>query len=77
MNKAAFFKELEGILEAPAGSVKEGAVLKEVGTWDSMSILSFIAFADEQLGLEVVAEDLAACVTAEHLVALCAAKIDG
>ena len=70
MNIAEFCRELELMLEMPSGSVKESEKLADLGAWDSMAAIAFIAMADSKLGAAVSADKLAACQSVADLAAL-------
>lgn len=75
MTVAEFCRELELVLEMPPGSVKESEKLADLGAWDSMAAISFIAMADSKLGAFVSAEKLAACRSVADLAALFPDKV--
>jgi acyl carrier protein len=77
MDKRQFFEEIESILEIDPGTISGGENLKELGSWDSMAILTFIAMVDEKLGLALDPKSLKACVTPEDLLALCGNPVQG
>ncbi len=70
MTREEFRTEIETIVEAPAGSVREEDVLRGMKGWSSLASIDFIAMADEKLGASVDASALARCKTVGDLMAL-------
>jgi acyl carrier protein len=75
MNTAEFLGLLEEGLELPAGTLRVEDVLKESGYWDSMAALTFMALADQELGMSISGEQLKKCRTIRDLVDLLGDKI--
>ena len=48
MNRAEFYQHIEGLVEAPQGSVTGSQKLEELENWDSVTLVSFLALVDEQ-----------------------------
>ena len=70
MDKPAFFAAVAEILEAdPAGLTGDEAI-SDVGNWDSLSVISFIAMVDSDLGQIVDGEKLKDAKTLNDLAAL-------
>jgi acyl carrier protein len=67
LDRAAFYRRLDEILDIPAGTVKGGEVLSVFDGWDSMAMLGFIALADEHYSITVPAKRIPACVTVDDL----------
>lgn len=77
MNRVEFFREMEAILEAEAGSIKDGSEeLLALGGWDSMAFLSVIALADEHFGIPIKVDALSKCVAVADLANLFGEKIE-
>jgi acyl carrier protein len=72
LDRAAFYRRLDEILDIPAGTVKGGEVLSVFDGWDSMAMLGFIALADEHYSVTVPAKRIPACVTVDDLAGLIA-----
>ena len=70
MDKAEFLRNLEDLIEADPGSLSEGAVLADTPGWDSMAIMGFISFADEDLGAAPAPKAIKDCRTVADLMAL-------
>lgn len=47
MSKGEFLDHLSGILEVPPGSLTGGEALSDLAAWDSVAMMSFIAFVNE------------------------------
>jgi len=75
MRTQDFYRELECVFDIPAGSITGTEKLVDLGTWDSIMAISFIAMADSKLNAEVAANKLAACRTVADLVALLPGKV--
>lgn len=70
MDKPAFFAAIAEILEAdPAGLTGEEKI-DEVGNWDSLSVISFVAMVDSDLNQIVDGEKLKDAKTLNDLAAL-------
>jgi acyl carrier protein len=70
MAKMDVLRAIEELLEVDAGTLKGEEGLADLGAWNSLSVLGFIAMADEKYGVAVAAGDLAKCATVNDLVAL-------
>ncbi len=77
MEKNDFLRELENILELEPNTLKGGESLEETGVWDSLGVVSFMAFADEKLGLVLQADKISASKTIEDLIGLLGDRISG
>lgn len=71
MTNAEFLTAIDEILEAAPGSTKVEDDLASLSGWDSMAIISFIAMADEKLGVSLNIEMLSSCKTVADLAELC------
>jgi acyl carrier protein len=69
MKRDDFYKLIDELLEVDPGTIGAGAVLEAHG-WDSLSVVGFLALADEHFGIRVAPGKLAECQTVEDLVAL-------
>ncbi len=67
-----FYQQLADILEVD--EVKPEAVLRDFESWDSLSVLSILAFADKEFGANMVATDLVPAKTAAELLTLIQSK---
>ena len=77
MTKAEFLGHLDEIMEQEPGTLKEGEALKDVPKWDSMTVVQFIAFADEEFNLAIPSAKLLACATVDDLAALPSPHVTG
>jgi acyl carrier protein len=75
LTKQDFYRELETMLDLPAGMITGEEALDDLQGWDSMSMLSFIVLADSKLGVVVSAATLSAAKTVQDLVAMFPGKI--
>ena len=72
MNRKDFLLALDEMLELDPGTLQGPEVLKEIDSWDSLAVISFIALADEKFNVVVEGEKLAAARTVDDLLALVA-----
>ncbi|HYC02653.1 MAG TPA: acyl carrier protein [Azospirillaceae bacterium] len=72
MNRKDFLLALDEMLELDPGTLQGPEVLKEIDSWDSLAVISFIALADEKFNVVVEGEKLAAAKTVDDLLALVA-----
>lgn len=70
MEKSQFLSSLEELIEAEPGSLSESVVLSDTPGWDSMAIMGFIAFVDEELGTNPNPSAIKACRTVGDLMKL-------
>ena len=70
MNRTEFIKQIADILEIDAGNLTGSEVLEEIGNWDSLSIISYVAMVDAELNKIVSPEKLKKARTIEDLVLL-------
>ena len=76
MTRDEFLRRFEEMLEADPGSVTPDSTLQELG-WDSLEVVTFLALADEQLGVQLRPRDINASKTVSDLVALFGERISG
>ena len=69
MTRAECLRKLEEVMELDVGSLQGGEELQALG-WDSLKILEFLAFADEQFSLSIAPKDVARCKTVDDLIVL-------
>lgn len=58
MDKPAFFAAVAEILEADPAGLTGAETIDSVGNWDSLSVISFVAMVDSDLGQIVDGEKL-------------------
>jgi acyl carrier protein len=75
MTKSEFYTEFETLLELDPGSIHGTETLSGISAWDSMGILSFMAFVDEKFGVVTEPEKLVKCQTIAELIGLFPGKI--
>ena len=63
MEKSQKLALLAEIMDADADSLTEDAELREVGEWDSLSILSFAVLMEDEFGKETSRESIRKLVT--------------
>ena len=56
--------------EEPTQEIDESTELESIPAFDSLAILSLIAFAEEELNKEISGDDISACKTTGDLVKL-------
>lgn len=67
MQHKELLNHLAEILEVPAGSLTGKERLAEMEEWNSMAIVSFIAFADEQFQKTLSPRQFTTCETLDDL----------
>jgi len=70
MDKPAFFAEVAEILEVDPAGLKGTDKLAEVGTWDSLAVISFVAMVDREFDIIIEGERLHDAKTLDDLAAL-------
>ena len=75
MKKADFLLQLAETIEADIHTMSESTVLSELPRWDSMRLLEVIALVDEQLGINLNANQLANCETVGQILDLVKDKL--
>lgn len=70
MNRSDFLNKLADILEVDAGQLTGPENLEDVGNWDSLSIITFVAMVDSDFQLMVNPEKLQKAKTVDDLLAL-------
>ena len=76
MKKTEFYQKLADILEMETAGITGEVVLKDISSWDSLAMLSFVAFADSQFGVVIQGSKLAACRTVNDLISLLPGKVE-
>lgn len=75
MTKQEFLRELEDMLEADMESIKGDETLADLGCWDSLAVMTYIAMVDEKFGVTISASKLADAKNVDDLIALLGDKI--
>ena len=60
------------LVEVPAGSLDAAASLDGLENWNSLSVLGFLAYVDENYGVALSPEKITACKTVDDLLNLVA-----
>tara|TARA_B100001013_G_C24527302_1_gene409390 strand:+ start:381 stop:608 length:228 start_codon:yes stop_codon:yes gene_type:complete len=63
MDENLFLKKVAEILSENEKDIKLETNLDTIENWDSMTILEFIVFFENEFNLEIKGEDLSVCVT--------------
>ena len=67
---------IDDILDEPPGTIKGEEVLKDLPSWDSLAVVSFIAAINQHLGFVLSAEKLQRATTVPDLLALLDGRIE-
>jgi len=67
MKRSEVIPELENVLGLEVGTINEEANITDVPQWDSMAILSFIAFVEDQFNLVLEGDQIAEVKTFKEL----------
>jgi acyl carrier protein len=70
MDKKTFIAAVAEILEADATALTGTETLESVGTWDSLSVITFVAMVDSDLNQIVDAQSLKDAKTLDDLALL-------
>ena len=70
MKKSEFLRLLEEMLELDPDTLIGSETLKEVGKWDSVAVMGFIALVDEHFEIALAPKRLAECKTVDDLAGL-------
>lgn len=70
MDKPAFFAAVAEILEVDSAGWTGDEVINDVGNWDSLSVISFVAMVDSDMDQIVDGEKLKDAETLNDLAAL-------
>ena len=76
MKRSEVIPELENVLGLEAGTIKEEANIVDVPQWDSMAILSFIAFVEDKFDLVLEGDQIAEVKTFKELFDLIGDKFE-
>lgn len=69
MKKATFIKELPDVLEIDE-ELTEESNLRDFKEYDSLAVLSLVAFIDEKFGMSLSSDELAEVATVRSLIEL-------
>ena len=76
MTLSEFYKLIDEVIEAPAGTIQGGEILESLSGWDSLAVLALIAAVDERCEIALPAKLIANCKTVDDLAALLGDKIE-
>jgi len=75
MNKTIFLQHIDDILERSHGTTKEDEILNNIASWDSLAVLSFITFVDQNFGAVLSPVDIYNARTVNDLMILLSVNI--
>lgn len=70
MNKQEFLTHFETLLEEDAETIASDKSLAELDAWDSLAVISFIAFIDERFEITLSPEKIYQAKTVSDLIVL-------
>jgi len=70
MNRNEFLLQMDEILDLPAGTLRGNENLEELTNWDSTSLITFIAMAESNNGVNVSPGQIVTCSTVADLLQL-------
>ena len=70
MNKTEFYRALDELLEVEPGTTNGAQPLADLEGWDSVTVLSFIAMADEKYGVNIPVKSIVTCQKVDDLAAI-------
>ena len=76
MTRQELISELEDILEADIGTLKEEDALEDLEMWDSLAVVSYIAIVDGELELTLEPQKISNAKTVAELLELAAEKLE-
>lgn len=76
MTKLEFYKGIAKILEVEIEQVSDDVALSDFEEWNSLSVIAFIAYVDEQLKFVVSPKELAESKTVHDLYLLVKSEIE-
>jgi acyl carrier protein len=74
MNRNEFLLQMDEILDLPAGTLRGNENLEELTNWDSTSLITFIAMAESNNGVNISPGQIVTCSTVGDLLHL--AQVD-
>ena len=75
MNKTQFLRLLDELLELEEGTLKGGEILEALEDWTSLTVVGFIALADEEFGVAPSPDKIRECRTIDDLIALLSGQL--
>jgi hypothetical protein len=74
MTRDEFLLEMDEILDLPAGTLRGHELLEELPNWDSTSLITFIALAENNNGVFISPGQIVSCSTVADLLRLAQAE---
>jgi len=75
VNEENFINQLSKILEIERKSIDLDSCLSEYMTWDSLAIISSIAYIDQHFGVTIQGKEIEACKSINVLLQLIKSKL--
>lgn len=69
MKRSEFIYGLKEALQREE-NLAEDMALKDIGEWDSLAVMTFIAFCDEHFSIQINGENIQQCKTVSDLIDL-------
>jgi acyl carrier protein len=70
MSKVEFYQHLADILEIDQSLIADETNFRDIESWDSLAVITFVAFVDDKFNIIVDAENLEAAHTFSDLASL-------
>ena len=70
MNRNEFLLQMDEILDLPVGTLRGNEQLEELTNWDSTSLITFIAMAETNNGVNISPGQIVTCSTVADLLQL-------
>lgn len=74
MNRDEFLLQMDEILDLPAGTLRGHERLEDLQNWDSTSLITFIALAENNNGISISPGQIVTCSTVADLLRLAQAE---
>jgi len=71
LDRKDFLREIDGLFGFDAGTLTGTELLADTGHWDSMTVLEFIALADERYQVPLSPWQFRRCATVDDLFRVC------
>lgn len=75
MTRSEFLRQMDEMLDLPAGTLQGHEKLEDLQNWDSTSLIMFIALAESNNGRRITPGQIVTCSTVADLLRL--AKAEG
>jgi acyl carrier protein len=77
MKRSEFLSLLEEVVEAGPGTISGSETVARLEGWNSLAVISFMALADERLGVTLQPRQISGCKTVADLIGLLGDKVSG